>query len=117
MPLHQKIAIVTGGGSGIGAATAVAFAAAGAQVVVAGRTLAKLESVVAQIVSHGGEAHAVEADVSNGPDVQRMVEMAISWFGGVDILFNNAGISPSGRITEISEAEWDECIAIDLRSV
>jgi NAD(P)-dependent dehydrogenase (short-subunit alcohol dehydrogenase family) len=103
MQLADKIAIVTGGGSGIGAATARAFAAAGASVVVAGRT--------------GAKVLAVAVDVSQGADVRRMVAAAVEHFGGLDILFNNAAISPSGRVTEISEAEWDECIAIDLRSV
>jgi 3-oxoacyl-[acyl-carrier protein] reductase len=117
MQLAGKIAIVTGGGSGIGAATARAFAAAGAQVVVAGRTLNKVESVVEQIRRASGVAQAIQADVSQGADVGRVIAAAVAHFGGVDILYNNAGISPSGRITEISEAEWDECIAIDLRSV
>jgi meso-butanediol dehydrogenase/(S,S)-butanediol dehydrogenase/diacetyl reductase len=117
MQLHNKIAIVTGGGSGIGAATARAFAAAGAAVLVAGRTLPKVEAVAAQIEAQGGVARVLQVDVSQSDDVQRMVAAAVQHFGGLDILFNNAGVSPSGRITEISEAEWDECIAIDLRSV
>jgi 3-oxoacyl-[acyl-carrier protein] reductase len=68
-------------------------------------------------VAAGGEAIGVQSDVSVGQDVQRMVAAATDQFGGVDILFNNAGISPNGTVTEISEEEWDECIAIDLRSV
>jgi NAD(P)-dependent dehydrogenase (short-subunit alcohol dehydrogenase family) len=117
MQLAEKIAIVTGGGSGIGAATACAFAAAGASVVVAGRTQAKVLAVAEEIGEAGGKAVAVAVDVSQGADVRRMVATAVEHFGALDILFNNAAISPSGRVTEISEAEWDECIAIDLRSV
>ncbi len=112
-----KVALVTGGGSGIGRCASLAFAAAGAQIVVANRTGAKAESVAAEIVAAGGEAIGIQVDVSVGKDVQRMVAAAVERFGGVDILFNNAGISPGGTVTEISEEEWDECIAIDLRSV
>ena len=115
--LQNKVAIVTGGGSGIGAAMAQAFAAAGAKVVVAGRTGAKVAQVAAAINDSGGAAVPVAVDVSAGNDVQWMVAVAQENFGGVDILVNNAGISPAGRVTDISEAEWDECIAIDLRSV
>jgi 3-oxoacyl-[acyl-carrier protein] reductase len=112
-----KVAIVTGGGSGIGRAAALAFAAAGARVVVANRTGAKAEAVATEIVALGGRAVGVQVDVSVGRDVQRMIATAVERFGGVDILFNNAGISPHGTVTEMSEEEWDECIAIDLRSV
>jgi 3-oxoacyl-[acyl-carrier protein] reductase len=117
MQLTDKIAVVTGGGSGIGAATACAFAAAGAAVVVAGRTGSKVAAVVEKIQQAGGQAAPAVGDVSQGADVQRMMGVAAERFGGLDLLFNNAGISPSGRITDISEAEWDECMAIDLRSV
>lgn len=117
MPLANKIAIITGGGSGIGAATACAFAAAGAAVVVAGRTWSKVVAVAEQIQRAGGQAFPVAVDVSQGADVQRMIAIASERFGGLDLLFNNAGVSPSGRITDISEVEWDECMAIDLRSV
>ena len=115
--IEGKVAIITGGGSGIGAAMAQAFAAAGAKVVVAGRTGAKVAQVAAEINDGGGTAVPVAVDVSTGSDVQWMVAVAQENFGGVDILVNNAGISPAGRVTDISEAEWDECIAIDLRSV
>lgn len=116
-PLNNKIAIITGGGSGIGAATCLAFAKAGAKVVVAGRTLGKVQAVAQQIQTEGGEAVAVAVDVSQGADVRHMLATAVEHFGGLDMLFNNAGISPAGSITSISEEEWDECIAIDLRSV
>src|SRR4051812_41182821 len=115
--IEGKVAIITGGGSGIGRSASLTFAGAGANVVVANRTGAKAEGVAAEIIAAGGKAVAVQVDVSAGKDVQRMIAVAEKTFGGVDILFNNAGISPNGTITEISEEEWDKCIAIDLRSV
>lgn len=115
--LAGKVAIVTGGGSGIGRASGIALAQAGAQVVVVNRTRAKAEAVAAEIAAAGGAALAVQADVSRSADVQRMIAAAVGQFGGLDILFNNAGISPAGSVTEISEDEWDECLNIDLKSV
>lgn len=117
MTLMNNVAIVTGGGSGIGRASALALARAGAQVVLVNRTLSKAQGVAAEIQAAGGAALAVQADVSQSADVQAMIQAAVEHFGGVDILFNNAGISPSGRVTEIGEAEWDECLNIDLKAV
>ncbi|MCG8350636.1 MAG: glucose 1-dehydrogenase [Chloroflexales bacterium] len=116
-PLAGKAALVTGGGSGIGRAICLAFAQAGAHVVVAGRTLGKIALVAEEIRTNGGQVATVAGDVSRGADVQAMVGAALEQFGGLDVLVNNAGISPSGSVTAISEAEWDECIAVDLRSV
>jgi 3-oxoacyl-[acyl-carrier protein] reductase len=115
--LAGKVALVTGGGSGIGRASCLAFAQAGAAVVVAGRTESKLAAVASEIVAAGGMAAIAVGDVSRGEDVRSMIAVAVERFGGLDVLFNNAGISPSGRITDISEEAWDTCIAADLRSV
>ena len=117
MKLRDRVAIVTGGGSGIGAASCYAFAREGAGVAVVNRTLAKAESVARAIASEGGRAIAIGADVARSADVRRMVERTASELGPPDILFNNAGISPAGRITDISEADWDACLNIDLKSV
>jgi 3-oxoacyl-[acyl-carrier protein] reductase len=111
------VVIVTGAGSGIGAASAEAFAAAGASVVVAGRTLSKVETVAETIASSGGTAIAVRADVTQSDDVQAMITTAIDTFGRLDVLFNNAGISPSGGVTDISEDEWDICLDVNLKAV
>ena len=117
MKLRGKVAIVTGGGSGIGAASCYAFAREGARVAVASRTLAKAEAVARAIASAGGRAIAISADVALSADVQGMVDRTASELGPPDIVFNNAGISPAGRVTDISEADWDACLDIDLKSV
>jgi NAD(P)-dependent dehydrogenase (short-subunit alcohol dehydrogenase family) len=115
--LPGKVGLVTGGGSGIGRAIALGLAAAGAAVAVVGRRPAPLAAVVAEIQAAGGEALAIPADVSRSSDVAQAVAATASTFGGLDILVNNAGFSPSGRITDITEADWDECLAVNLRSV
>lgn len=117
MALADKVVIVTGGGSGIGEASCRAFARAGASVVVANRTLAKAEAVAQSITGDHGTALAVQVDISRSADVQHMIAQTVDRFGRVDVLFNNAGISPLGRITDISEDDWDECLNIDLKSV
>ncbi len=115
--LAGKVAIVTGGGSGIGRSVCLAFASVGASVIVAGRTAPKTRAVVEEIARAGGRSVEVCVDVSQGPDVRRMVDLAVRHFGGLDILVTSAGISPVGTVTETDEDAWDECIAIDLRSV
>jgi len=117
MQLAAKVAIVTGGGSGIGQAACLAFAREDAQVVVANRTLNKAQAVTAQIEAAGGQALAVQADVSRSADIKALIAATVARFGGLDILFNNAGISPVGTVTEISEEDWDECLNIDLKSI
>ncbi len=115
--IDQRVAIVTGGGSGIGRASCLALARQGVAVVVVNRTLSKAETVVSEILNDGGHALAIGADVAQSADVEKIVAAAVRTFGRLDILFNNAGISPSGAVTEISEQEWDECLNIDLKSV
>ncbi|MEL6273384.1 MAG: SDR family NAD(P)-dependent oxidoreductase, partial [Chloroflexota bacterium] len=96
MKLPGKVIVVTGGGSGIGAASAKAFAAEGASVVMAGRTLSKVEVVAQQIIANGGQALAVACDVGRSADVEQMIATAVERYGRLDVLYNNAGISPSG---------------------
>jgi len=117
MTLNGKVVIVTGAGSGIGAASARAFADAGAKTIVAGRTLAKVDAVTDIIRAGGGVARSFRADVTNTDDVQRMIRTAIEDYGHLDVLYNNAGVSPSGTVTEISEQEWDTCLNINLKGI
>jgi len=111
--MNSKVIFITGAGSGIGKACALALAAQGGLVAVTGRTASKCEAVAAEI---GPNALAIETDIAKSADVQRAIAKTVAHFGRLDSLINCAGISPSGSVTEISEAEWDECLAIDLTS-
>ena len=102
MVLKDKVAIVTGGGRGIGRAIALVFAAEGAAVVLAARTLSKLEETADVIRKKGGRAIAVQTDVSDEKQVARMVAETIATFGRVDILVNNAGIiGPTANVADM----------------
>src|SRR5215212_5116883 len=90
--LDGRVAIVTGGGGGLGSGICPALAAAGAAVAVAGRTKEKLDRVVAEIVGAGGRALAVEVDITDRQSVDSMIERVASELGGIDILVNNAAV-------------------------
>ncbi len=116
--LQDKVAVITGGGSGMGRASCLAFAAEGARVVVVDRTIASGEETARAVSDEGGEAFFFEADVSDGADVAGMVAAAVDRWGRLDVLFNNAGIEgPSVRLGEYDEAEWDQVIAVNLKAV
>jgi NAD(P)-dependent dehydrogenase (short-subunit alcohol dehydrogenase family) len=117
MRLENKTAIITGGGTGIGRATAILFAREGAGVCLAGRTLATLEETAAQIRSEGGRVINVACDISKPADVQNMVQAALDHYGKIDILYNNAAVTTGiGKdISELSEEEWDSVMAINLK--
>ena len=115
MRLKDKVAIVTGGGKGIGKAIALAFAAEGATVVVAARTRSKLEETVKEIESKGGRAKAVQTDVSDEKQVQQMVAQTVDEYGQIDILVNNSGIGgPTANVVDLKLEDWNEALAIDL---
>lgn len=103
---EDQVVLITGGGSGIGRAFAEAFAAEGARVFVAGRRLANLEEVVAAITAAGGRAHAVRCDVTDEADVARAVAEVVAEGGRLDVAVANAGFSVSGRIENLTAAEW-----------
>jgi len=117
MLLRDKIAIITGGGRGIGRAIAKRFAAEGASVIVAARTAKEVTAVAAEIQAAGHKASAISADVSQETGCQKIVEEAHKLFGQIDILVNNAGLlGPVKAVEEISPAEWDEVLAVNLRA-
>ncbi|MGY9074681.1 MAG: SDR family NAD(P)-dependent oxidoreductase [Acidimicrobiales bacterium] len=115
--LEGKIAIVTGAGSGIGAASAKRFAAEGAAVVVADMRLRKAEETAAAIKEEGGVALVHEADVSQAAAVEAMVAATVAEFGRLDVLFNNAGTLRPGTAVELSVEDWDLVMGINVRSV
>ena len=115
--LDGQVAIVTGGKIGIGKAMALAFAEAGADVVICGRTVedGQLEAVADEIRGLGLRALAVQADISRKSDVDNLVQRTMDEFGFIDILVNNAGIMIRGGLLEFDEDDWDRIIDIDLK--
>jgi NAD(P)-dependent dehydrogenase (short-subunit alcohol dehydrogenase family) len=115
MRLKDKVAIVTGGGQGIGKAIALAFAAEGARVVVAARNLANLEKTVAEIAAKGGSAKAIQTDVTREAEIKRMVAETVNKFGKIDILVNNSGIGGvTCPVMDLKLEDWMEVLNIDL---
>jgi NAD(P)-dependent dehydrogenase (short-subunit alcohol dehydrogenase family) len=113
----DKVALITGGGSGIGPATALAFAREGATVVVAGRSTEPLQQTVKLIEDEGGTASAVPADVSSSADVARLVATTVQRHGGLHIAFNNAGLVQAGPLADMDESDWDRQLAVNLTGV
>ena len=116
MKLENKIALITGGGRGIGRAIALSFADAGAQIVIAARTVSQVESVSHEIMNQfHSRTLAVTCDVSNVKSVEAMFAEAAEFFGrGPDILVNNAGIAESAPISKTDDELWDRHLAINL---
>lgn len=117
MRLENKVAIVTGAGSGIGKASAKLFTKEGAKVVVADWVEEGGNQTVAEIKAAGGEAVFVKTDVSKAEDIDVMVSTCVSTFGKLDILFNNAGVVSMGKIEATSEEDWQKVIDVDLKGV
>jgi len=111
---ESRVAIVTGGGSGIGRAVALAFAGEGAWVVVADFDAAAAARVAEEARTIGGAALPVRADVSSAADVEGMVAAALSAFGGIDVLFNGAGVLSFGTVLDTDEAEWRRILDVNL---
>lgn len=116
--MKDKVALITGASSGIGKSTAEAFAAKGAKVVVAARRKDELDSLVASIKAKGGNASAIQTDVSNSNSVEQMVNHVIKTYGRLDYAINNAGIEGKlNTIIDLSEEDWDKVMNINLKGV
>src|SRR5262249_14430618 len=113
----HKVCIVTGGGSGIGRATALLFAEEGARLVLADKRVAGALAVVAECAGKGADALAVEANVASAPDVKRMIAATVERFGRLDVLVNNAGYGITGSVVETDEDAWDALMAVNVRGV
>jgi NAD(P)-dependent dehydrogenase (short-subunit alcohol dehydrogenase family) len=117
MRLKDKVALITGGGTGMGRATAELFAREGAKVAVSGRRKEKLEETVAAITSQGGEALAIPGDVSRHEDARQMVMETIARWGQLDILINNAGAIDRTKVADSTEEDWDRIMAINVKAI
>lgn len=115
--LKDKVAIITGAGSGIGRASAQIFAKEGAKVVVADYNEETAKETARMISDAGGEAVASTTDVSNEDQVKAMIKLAADTFGGLDILFNNAGVALMADLASTTEEIWQKTIDVDLKGV
>jgi 3-oxoacyl-[acyl-carrier protein] reductase len=115
MNLADRVAIVTGGGRGIGRAIALRLAEAGANIVL--NDIEPVEDVVREIKTMGRQALPILADVSSAPEVDKLVAEAMAAYNRIDILVNNAGIARDQLLLRMTEEEWDSVLAVDLKSV
>jgi 3-oxoacyl-[acyl-carrier protein] reductase len=113
--ISGRSVIVTGASKGIGKGVARVFAAKGAKILLVARDLAQAEAAAHEIHSAGGIANALAADVSSPEDTARMAQAAIELFGGIDILCANAGIFPASRLGEMTPADWNQVLDINLK--
>ena len=117
MKFENHVAIITGGGRGIGRATALAFAKEGADIVLAARTETEITSVAGEIEKLGRRALTIPTDVQVKSDVDKLVTSTLDTFGKVDILVNNAGVAIHNPISKIREEDWDLTMAVNLKGV
>jgi NAD(P)-dependent dehydrogenase (short-subunit alcohol dehydrogenase family) len=114
--LDGKVALVTGGGHGLGSHIVLALAGAGANVVIAGRDTAQLDATAAEAHATGAEAMTVQVDVTDGAAIRRMVEAAVARFGAIDVLVNNAGTNIQQDALEVTEEAWDAVNDVNLKA-
>ena len=117
MRLKDKVAIITGSGSGIGRAAALIFAREGAKVVVADINESSAKKTVEEIEAKGGEAISFQVDITKESQVKQMTQAAKEKFGKLDILFNNAGMQNIGTVLEVAEEDWDRVFEVNVKSV
>lgn len=114
MSLQGKVALITGGSRGIGAAVAQALATAGAAIAVCARNGEAAAATASAIAAHGGQALGVAADVSRAEDAERLVKACLERFGRLDILVNNAGITRDGLVLRMKDGDWSDVLAVNL---
>lgn len=117
MSLQNKVAIITGAGRGIGRAAAMRFAKEGAKVVVAEIDSKEGKETVDLIKAAEGEAFFIQVDITRTDDAKKMIDSAIEKYGRLDVLFNNAGIELTGKVEDMSEANWDRLLGINLKGI
>jgi len=117
MKLSKRVAIITGGGTGIGRAIALEYAREGADVVLSSRNREKLEAVASEVRALGRQALAIAMDVGDREQVDTMVNQAIAHFNHIDILVNNSGVEFAAPFLDITEEEWDDTIETNLKGV
>lgn len=117
MELKGKVALITGASSGIGAATALKLAAQGVKVGLAARRMAKLKALAEQIEAAGGEALAIEMDVVELASVQAGFDKLVAAYGGLDIVFNNAGLMPISDVETLKVDEWHRMLDVNIKGV
>ena len=117
MELSDQVALVTGAGQGIGKAAALALAAAGATVVASDINGASAEETAAAIAASGRRARAIQADVGNTQDIDRLVREAVASFGRIDVLVNNAGVTRRAYIMDLTEDDWDRIFRVNAKGV
>jgi NADP-dependent 3-hydroxy acid dehydrogenase YdfG len=113
--IENKVVLITGGSTGLGAETARLLAARGAKVAIAARRKSKLDEVVSQIEQEGGQARAYTLDVTDKHQVEAVVAAVVADFGQLDVLINNAGIMPIRPMAEVNTDEWDAMIDVNLK--
>lgn len=119
MLFEGKVALVTGGATGIGRATAVAFAREGARVVIGDIDVARsaVEETLRQVAELGGEGVFVPTDVSQRADVENLIATTVATYGSLDIAFNNAGVLATGFLADVEETDFDRIMAVDVKGV
>jgi NADP-dependent 3-hydroxy acid dehydrogenase YdfG len=121
LPMHDnirdKVVVITGASSGLGAATARMLAAAGAAVVLGARRQDRIDALAAELNDAGGRALALTTDVTDPAQVQALVDAAIAHFGSVDVIVNNAGLMPQAPLERRTIADWDRTIDVNIKGV
>ena len=115
MRMEGKVALITGGTSGIGGATAIRLAGEGAAVAITGRNEERGEQVLQAVLENGGEAMFIRSDVCSSVDCRQAVDRTLERFGKIDVLFNNAGVFHPKSVPDCTEEEWDETIDSSLK--